>query len=322
MGKFFPKIIYLVIVFVLLVMPTSKSYSYKTEMIPESKNKEDFVLENGKINLMMEPGESVTKEIVLTNRLGKEATFKLEIEDFSGTKNLENPTTMEGLKKGPYSLKDYIYPEMMEFTLKDGEQITLPVTVSIPKDSRPGGLYGAIAFSEKYPSLVNTNEAGETVMVEARLAYLFLVRIKGNVTENGLLKSFSSDRSFYEKGPVTLSYVVENSGNVHLNPYGVVKITNIMGKKIEEFPIEPFYSLPDSLRKNTVTFNRKILLGKYTATLELHRGYLDKTDIVDTKIISFWIIPWKILLFAFAGLVILGILIGIIARRFRIVRRD
>jgi len=102
----------------------------------------------------------------------------------------------------------------------------------------------------------------------------------------------------------------------------VIKIKNIAGKTIEDLNIEPFYSLPESLRKNTVTFNRKFLLGKYTATLELHRGYLDKTDVIDTKVISFWVVPWKILILAFAGLVLIGVLIEIVVRRFKIVRKD
>jgi hypothetical protein len=321
MKKFLPRIIYLIIVLALTIIPFASASAYSTELVPDNQSKNDFVLGGGKINLMMDPGESVTKEISLTNRLGKETTFKVEIEDFSGTKDLGNPVVLNGLKKGPYSLRDYIHPEVSEFTLKDGERISLPVTISIPKDSRPGGLYGAIAFSDKYPKATATS-SGEMVAVEARLAYLFLVRVKGDVTEEGALKSFSADKDFYEKGPATLNYVVENSGNVHLNPYGVIKIKNIAGKTIEDLNIEPFYSLPESLRKNTVTFNRKFLLGKYTATLELHRGYLDKTDVIDTKVISFWVVPWKILILAFAGLVLIGVLIEIVVRRFKIVRKD
>lgn len=321
MKKFLPRIIYLVAIFALTVISFSNVYAYTTEMTQGNQNKNDFVLGSGKINLAMEPGESVTKNISLTNRLGRETTFKVEIEDFSGTKDLGNPVTLEGLKKGPYSLRDYIHPEVMEFTLKPGEKINLPVTISIPQDSRPGGLYGAVAFSEKDPSQTATTEDGEVVAIEPRLAYLFLVRVKGDVTEEGSLKSFSSDKSFYEKGPITMNYVVENTGNVHLNPYGVIKIKNIAGKTVEELVIEPFYSLPESLRKNTVTFNRNFLMGKYTATIELHRGYLDKDDIVDTKTISFWVIPWKILIGVFAGLVVIGVLVGIIARRFKVVRK-
>jgi hypothetical protein len=320
MKKFLPRIIYLVIVFALSVISFPNVYAYTTEMTQGNQNKSDFVLGGGKINLMMEPGETITKNISLTNRLGRDATFKVEIEDFSGTKDLGNPVSLEGLKKGPYSLKDYIHPEVTEFTLKPGEKINLPVTISIPQDSRPGGLYGAVAFSEKEPNQLSTTSDGEVVAIEPRLAYLFLVRVKGDVNEQGALKSFSSDKSFYEKGPITMSYVVENSGNVHLNPYGIIKIKNIAGKTIEELTIEPFYSLPESLRKNTVTFNRKFLLGKYTATLELHRGYLDQSDIVDTKSISFWVIPWKVLIGVFIGLILIGVIIGFIARRFKIVR--
>ena len=43
----------------------------------------DFSLGPGKIELWMNPGEKLTKELLITRRIGKTTKFNIEIEDFN-----------------------------------------------------------------------------------------------------------------------------------------------------------------------------------------------------------------------------------------------
>jgi len=283
----------------------------------------DFALGPGKTELWMDPGEKVTKQLYVANRLGKTMNFIIEIEDFRGSRDPEQTVVLLGEERGPYSLKDYLHPEVMEFILKHGERITLPIEISIPEDAEPGGLYGSVLVrTERPPELELEGKEGEAVSgikLISRLGTLFFIRVKGDVVENGFLGDFSTAKDFYEKGPVPFELLFENNGSTHLIPYGLIEIKNLLGRKIDEIELEPWFAMPDALRSRKVIWERGLLFGRYTATAKVNRGY---GDIIDQKSIDFWVIPWKIILI---GLVLLVIIIGLlmwIASHFEIRRKN
>ncbi|KKQ67541.1 MAG: hypothetical protein US88_C0014G0007 [Parcubacteria group bacterium GW2011_GWA2_38_27] len=272
----------------------------------------DFVLSPGKIELWMEPGEKITKVISVTNRTGAEMNFKIEIEDFKGSYEPENPIVFLGGEEGLYSLKNYLKPEVSEFTLKYGEKITIPVEISIPKNIEPGGLYGS-ALVETNPSEEQSAGMGTEVKVVSRLGALFFVRISGNAIEQAVLKDFRTEKLFYKKGHILFSAAIENKGNVHLVPYGIIGIKNIFGREVGKIEVDPWFVMPDSVRTREIQWDKPWLFGRYEATLKVNRGY---QDIIDEEMIYFWVLPWKMLAIGGAGLIILlGAIIFIIKRK-------
>lgn len=109
-----------------------------------------------------------------------------------------------------------------------------------------------------------------------------------------------------------------NSGNVHLAPYGTITITDMFGRVIDVLPVDAYFSLPESLRSREITWNPSVLLGRYTATVNLNRSY---DDITDKATVSLWVIPWKMVFVLFLALLILSILIRFFARRFEVKRK-
>jgi len=288
-----------------LTVGLSPALAYQIEENPDMEVKGDFLLGPGKMELWLDPGESVTRTISITNRLGKEMTFRVEIEDFTGSRDPTETIRLLGEEKGPYSLRDYLKPEVKEFTLAHGQRIVLPVEISIPQDAEPGGRYGAVIIATTPPKTEEgeEKEPRPAVVIIARLANLFFVRVKGEVIEDGFLKEFKTERRFYEKGPIPFELLSENNGNVHLAPYGLIEIYNILGRKVDEIELDPWFAMPDSLRLRETKWNRDFLFGRYTALASVNRGY---QDIIDQKSINFWVVPWKIIL---AGLVMLFLVI-------------
>ena len=280
-------------------------FAYEIQDLTNMEEKGDFVLGPGKIELWLTPGEKADKELYITNRLGKTMDFKVHIEDFKGSRDPEQTTLLLGEEKGPYSLRDYLKPEITEFTLKHGERMILPVEISIPEDAEPGGLYGTILISNNPPkSELETEKdtAKGQMRLISQIGTLVFVRVKGDVVEDGFLKEVKTgkiEKKFYEKGPVSFAMLFENNGNVHLNPYGMVEIFNVLGKKVDEVEIKPFFAMPDSLRLAEVKWDKGMLFGRYTALVSINRGY---QDIIDQKSVNFWVIPWKIVLAALFGL--------------------
>jgi hypothetical protein len=304
MRRLFLPILFIGIAFFGFRVPSA--LAYKIEDLTDVPVENDFVLAAGKVELWMDPGDKYTKEIMITNRLGKTMDFKVEVADFKGSRNPEETVVILENEKGPYSLKDYLKPEITEFTLTHGQRMILPVEVSIPSDAEPGGLYGVILVSA-HPSLtpaeIEKEKAKGQIQLVSRLGSLFFIRVRGDLIENGFFKELKTDKKYYEKGPISFKLLFENNGNVHLIPYGLIEIYNILGKKVDEIELTPWFALPDSVRSREAKWERGFLFGKYKALVSVNRGY---QDTIDQKSINFWVIPWKIIL---AGLIALSLVI-------------
>lgn len=269
------------------------------------EDEDDIVVGPGKTELWMAPGDSSSQEILISNRSGEKKIIDISVEDFQGSADPNGTIEFMGGKRGPYSLKDYVIPEIQRIILSHGQRLRLPVIVSIPSGAEPGGLYGAVMVSasniEEGSGEIESGKAGAKMKIITRVASLFFVRIKGAVVENGFLQSFKTNNNFYEKGPVSFLSLFENTGNVHLAPYGTIDIKNILGSNVGQVEVDPWFVLPKSVRTRETKWNGNFLFGKYTAVLTMNRGY---KDIIDTKEFSFWVIPWKLLLIALIGVIL------------------
>ncbi|MFC1789717.1 hypothetical protein ACFLYY_01935 [Patescibacteria group bacterium] len=293
--------------------------AYEIQDLSDTEIMEDVVVGPTKIELFLDPGENDTKEIMVTNRTGKTLTFSIGTEDFTGSYDPSKPVVFLGDEKGPYILKDWLKPELEEFTLEHGQRIHLPITISAPQDAEPGGHYGAIFASVLPESLEKDQETNQgQVSIVARAGILFFVRVSGDVKEEGNLTELSLQKKFYEKGPIPFELIYENTGSVHLVPYGTIEIKNLLGKTVEEIELDPWFAMPNSLRIREVTWEPNFLFGKYTVTAQVNRGY---QDIVDRKSVDFWVIPWKILLTGIMILILVIWLIFWIASRFEIKKK-
>jgi len=283
----------------------------------------DFVVEPGKTEIFANPGETVTKSISITSRIGKTVKFKLTTEDMVGTNDVDSPIKLLGDEKGPYSIRDLIIPEVNEFSLEPGEKIVIPVTVTIPLDAEPQGYYGALIVSNE-PEIINNDNVKDTegqARLISRIGSLFFLRINGEGKEGGNIENFKvigPAKPFYESRPSGFEISFKNTGNVHLVPHGKIVIKNILGKDVGEINVDAYFSLPDSIRYREVLWGAGTGLGRYTANLSLFPGYGNENQEAS---VSFWIIPWKILAATFVGLVILISLIYYILTRFELKKK-
>ncbi len=293
----------------------SGASAYVIQDLPNTEVKNDFVLGPGKEELFLNPGDTSDREIQVTNRLGRDVDIKIEIEDFRGSRDPAETIVLLGDKHGPYSLKDYIKPELMSFRLSHGQRMIMPVKISIPQDAEPGGLYGSVLVAAQPPQDQLSAEAGKATggaKLVTRLGVLYFIRVSGPVKEEGLLKQFQTKlgQRFFENGPIAFEILFENNGSIHETPYGTVEFTNLLGKQVGALEVKPWFVLPDSLRARDVTWERGFLFGKYTARLKLNRGY---DNIVDEMATTFWVIPWKLLS---GGLVLLILIIWVLKKIF------
>jgi hypothetical protein len=266
---------------------TSAEPSYVLEGIPGGESiVGDFVVGPGKVDVILKPGESKTIELLVTNRTGERRIFNLTTEDMTGSSDAMKPVVLLGDERGPYSLRDYLHVDHPSFELNHNQRARIPVTITIPPDAEPGGRYGSMLV--------------DTVAIEA------VTGDSESATPQSAIVARIGKKRLYASGPVPFGIHHTNTGSMHIAPYGELRIHNMFGEEIGFLELEPWFVLPQSERFREVRFDRELLIGRYTATVNINRSY---DDIVDTASFSFYVLPWKVLLGAFAILfiVIFGI---------------
>ena len=301
---------------------TTPPHPYLIENLLGDEVYGDFVVGPGKVEVSVKPGQTKIVEITVSNRTGVEREFILEAEDTAGSSDPSQAVVLLGSDKGPYSIKDYLSVPAWRFTLKHNERARIPVTIAIPPDAEPGGLYGSVLASTVSARAESGTEEGTQPKsaVVARIGSLFFISVPGNAHTGGSLKEFGtlSHKKVYQEGPIPFGILFENTGSVHLTPQGELRITNAFNEEVGFVTLEPWFVMPLSERLREITWTRELLFGQYTATLTLERGY---EDMKDTMSYTFWVLPWKPVSAGFVGLFLCIFLIRTFFKKFEFRRK-
>lgn len=233
--------------------------------------------------ITVNPGESISNVVKISNLGDYSVQVKMEAQDFTAAGEIGQVVVREELSE-TYSLAKWISIEEETFELEPHSQKLINFTISVPPDGEPGGHYGTILAS----TIGGGAPAG--AMIVQKVGALLLTQVAGKVEELLWVKSFEAPR-FSEYGPIQLVSRFENQGTVHLKPRGFISITNWLGKEVASLPLGQKNVLPNSIRKISTTWDKHWLFGKYTATLAAIYGFTNEPV---SAVISFWVIPWKI----------------------------
>jgi hypothetical protein len=210
-----------------------------------------------------------------------------------------------------------------DLRLAPQELKTATVTIKVPTNAEPGGHFGVIRFTAVPPDLEGTG-----VALSASIGTLVLLRVSGEVKDKLSMVEFASLKDgkkagFFEHGPIDFMVRVKNEGTVHEKVQGSIEVTNMFGKKIGTVPVNSRGGnvLPDSIRRfpstddksDKLELSNKALFGMYTAKLNL--TYLGGKEKLSTSL-SFWVIPWKMILLVLVGLVALFYVLRLSIRRY------
>lgn len=267
---------------------------------PQMPVENNFIVGPAKIELSIMAGSSKTTTILVENRTGKKQTFKISFEDFVAGSG-DSAVALLGLETSKTSLKNSFFIEKDTFTLNHGERLILPVTVSIPANSTPGGKFASVlvsAITETY-RVTESKSAYAGSVVLGRVGSLFFVNVPGDTLSSGELISLKTknQKKLFFSNQIPLRIEYKNSGNVSLNPYGVLEIKNVFGEVVSTKILDPWYTLPESIRTRDILVEGSFF-GRYTAVAQVNRGY---EDIVDKKSFTFYVISNE-------ALVLVGIL--------------
>lgn len=272
----------------------------------------------------IKPGEQSNFDLKVQNKNSVEETLKMELRSFTIDKDTGEIQISD---ETATNVADFVSFENDTFAVEPGQWYTQKVNVNTPKEA--GFSYSfVILISRKDPA-----QAQEGVSkIEGSVAVFALLNTdRPGAVKKLELESFLSAKKSYEYVPAEFELTIKNSGNTIVQPAGNIFIGR---NGDEQQPLAVLkvnendgYIIPDSSRKLTVQWNdgfpsrnengkliwdwsklNRLRIGRYTAKAVVI--YDDgERDIPIESVVTFWVVPWKLLIGL--TLLILLVLIGI-----------
>jgi len=308
------------------------------------------------VDLLAVPGSSTSTVIQLQNNAPQATSISVRLEEFkavgkNGQAQIYVPPPGDPSMQWVHFSKD-------SFMAEPGTWNSITMTIALPKTAAYGYYYAVLFVPNTVTNVLNSN----TNKVKGANAVLVLLNAHTPNESNQLsIRSYTAGKSSYQYLPASFSVDVHNNGNIFTSPRGDIYISRTKGgKTIDTIDINsgqgnvlpgtdrvfqvqwangfPVYQLkrvngqiisdkkgkPVEQLKWDITKVPEFRYGKYYANLVLVYNNGSR-DIPINGEVSFWVIPWLLLLglLLFSILVLLGLwtIVRNLIKRLRVVRK-
>ena len=251
------------------------------------------------IEEQIDPGETITGSITITNQNGGAQTFFIETRNVTGMNDTGTPTFSNERSDDPLEAASWIEVSKEFVTLDVSESVEVPYQITAPLNASPGSYFGAFFVTREADDTVE-NGAG----VGFHVASLVNLRVTGEVVEDMLFREFFTLKSFFTQPEVFFKTRVENTGTIHQRPRGIITVRDMFDNEVGKttFNESKGAILPNHDRVFETTWEHDgIAIGRYTAVASVLFGENEKKTL--TREVSFWVIPIKEI----------GVIFGVIA---------
>jgi hypothetical protein len=289
------------------------------------------------VDVTVTPGQSETTTLSVQNDSSVAETINVKLDKFAANGDFGAASITTPEKTDPSV--GWVHFSKTTFVAQPGVWNNITMTIDMPNYASLGYYY-AVLFIPKSAQI--SSDVSDQIK-GANAIFVLVDTQSSNEAKQLSLTSFSSVSGLYQFLPATFNILVKNTGNIHLIPQGDVYISRTMnGKVIDTLPINAGLGniLPDSSRQFTATWTdglpsfeaktvdgqaitvkngqpveqlrwnfsepiSKFRFGRYYAHLVLvyNNG---NHDIPIDAYLSFWVIPWKLILII---LVVIGAII-------------
>jgi hypothetical protein len=285
----------------------------------------------------VKPGVKTQLELkVRNNGTGVEA-LKIEPRAFTLSRDSK---TVNLLDTTPPDISSWISFSGPRFTVQPGQWFSEEVTLNVPKDAGFSYSFALVISRQSDPK-----PTGSGRLIQGSLAVFTLVNIdRPGATSSLKVHNFTTSKHIYEYLPATFSIDFQNDGNTIAQPYGNLFVQRSANSKtpLASMAVNATkgYILPGTTRTITASWNdgfpayktttnadgttsQKLIwnwanlshlrIGRYTAHLVAvydqggHDTPLEAT-------LTFWVIPWKLLLIPLAVLLLILFAIYMLVR--------
>ena len=225
------------------------------------------------LDLALDPPEYTLTYI---NNTKSDIKLELSVQDFS---ELEDDYKINFLETKDaasykYSLSSWVTLENKNLELTQGEEKSIKVFIDKARITKGGHYASVLARSTQ-------QNVEKQININPVISSLLFVRAStGKEIENGKISTFRPDRNFLNF-PENFVLRFENSGNVHVIPYGQIVITDNFGNRVANGILneKSLDALPESIRKYDIPIihdSQFMIPGIYTAKIDVHYGNSQK----------------------------------------------
>lgn len=301
-----------------------KKVSFVCILISSLYTAQALTISPARLEFASDPASVVTNEVTITNEQDSDQTYYTSVESFEAQGESGTPSFTPSKEGFPSWVQ-----VVDKIEIKKGEKIKIPFTVSVPANADAGGHFAGICLSTIPPA----TKGGE-VAVGAKLCMLMLLKVNGDIKEDGGVISFvTKDGSrIMTSLPVDFVYRFSNNGNDRVKPNGTTTIKNMIGFTTKELNANANEGnvLPHSVRRFEMKWGneealpvsasffthvqyemRNFALGVYFANLDLTFGTKTASN-------SLWfiILPWHLLVVIFFIGAIVFLMLKVMLKRY------
>lgn len=215
----------------------------------------------------------------ISNNEEMPAIFKLSVVDFGALDESGGVAFLGSSENFKYRLASWISLEKDALVVAPDEKQSVKITIKNKESLSPGGHYAAVVLRLENEENIAKQEPAKIAIDPSFASLIFVRKIGGEIYELAL-KNWEMNNNFFRL-PSKIKLRFQNTGNVHLAPRGIVKITDPLGRVVARGIINPesalilpetFRVFPVSIQKTAISF----IPGRYKVSLE-HR-YDGKDD--------------------------------------------
>ncbi len=267
----------------------------------------------------VKPGVKTQLDLKIHN--GGTGTENLKIEARAFTLS-QDSTRVNLLDTTPPDIANWLSFSQPRFTLQSGQWVTEQVALNVPKDAGFSYSFALVISRQSEPK---PTQGGR--LIKGSLAIFTLVNVdRPGATSNLEVTAFSVSKRVYEYLPATFTVHFRNNGNTIAQPYGNIFVQRGATDRLplgslnvnetkgyilpgtertlsaswsDAFPVYQTIRAADGSTSQKLVWNwanlSKLRIGRYTAHLVAVYSQAGR-DVPIEGNVTFWVIPWKILL--------------------------
>jgi hypothetical protein len=254
----------------------------------------------------IKPGSTIVDHVAVINRSKQSVAFSIYATDATGTTSAGALTLMPAAQT-PRDIGSWVtFPKgirRLAIVIPGGKGIIETFKLAVPRQATPGDHTGGMIASINF---TRVNHKGQLVAEDQRIAVPIELRVTGQLHAGLRVESistgFHSPLSPFATGSATVSYTVQNSGNIRLTGSQVVSVTGPFGVASKlQLPNLPTILPGDSVR---LTAQPRGLLPVGPMTAHVRVGPANPTGAPPLTIpvsyvtgtASLFAVPWTLLL--------------------------
>lgn len=253
------------------------------------------------------PGVTATRNLIVLNRTDKKLTMTLDVAQVVGSTADLIVEVRHGVREGAAA---WVKLETPTLTLKPGQQAVVKVTITLPKNVKPGSKSFAVTVTQQ--SGAADAQGGAGIAPQFKQDAIYIVDLPGDAPIKGKLvravvtsafqqlqaqrdgkKPPTNSRWYlgsflHSKHRLTLSTLYKNTGDRLLEPSGRVVVRDVFGRVAARYTIPKFRVYPEGEAAGQVEMKKLPSLGIFQAKVTLESAAGKQV----TTMPRFAILPW------------------------------